>query len=48
MALFEAYDIESAFDVSPLLLGQFLIMVESSYRKNPYHNSTHAADVNYA
>lgn len=45
MALFEAYNIESAFDVNPQVLAQFLNKVESTYQKNPYHNSTHAADV---
>ena len=45
MALFEAYDIALVLPVDPLVMGQFLTLIEDSYKKNPYHNSTHAADV---
>jgi hypothetical protein len=45
MSLFESCDLENNFQCKPEIVQNFLIKLESSYRKNPYHSSTHAADV---
>nr|KAJ3423197.1 High affinity cAMP-specific 3',5'-cyclic phosphodiesterase 7A [Polyrhizophydium stewartii] len=45
MALFELYNFQSAFNVDESVMRAFLQKIESSYRPNSYHNSTHAADV---
>jgi len=44
-ALFKKYDLLARFKVPSQVLVNFLTTVEKGYRDNPYHNSTHAADV---
>ncbi|KAH6570308.1 hypothetical protein BASA60_007797 [Batrachochytrium salamandrivorans] len=45
MALFEVYNFQAGFNVEESVMRTFLRKVESCYRRNSYHNSTHAADV---
>jgi len=45
IALFKKYDLIARFRIEPRKLRQFLLAVEDGYQDNPYHNSTHAADV---
>lgn len=32
-------------EITEVKLGHFLTVLDSGYRRNPYHNSIHAADV---
>ena len=41
----EGYDFAEEFQVKLPVLCAFLRLTESNYNPNPYHNSTHAADV---
>lgn len=43
--LFRKYNLFEKLKLNQSKLQNFLTAVESSYRDNPYHNSTHAADV---
>lgn len=43
--LFHRHDLISHFKINPVLLARFLRRMEEGYKMNPYHNSTHAADV---
>jgi hypothetical protein len=46
LALFHKYDLIKKFSISIEQLNNFLTVVEEGYQKGqPYHNSTHAADV---
>ena len=35
----------TSFEIPGVKLGHFLTVLDSGYRRNPYHNSIHAADV---
>jgi hypothetical protein len=49
MELFQKYKFEETIGLPAEIMSRFLFKVESSYRRtNPYHNSTHAADVMHA
>jgi hypothetical protein len=44
--LFQRHDLIKKFGIDDTKLRRFLAIIESGYdNKNPYHNSTHAADV---
>eukprot|EP00298_Acanthocystis_sp_HF-20_P018303 c21934_g2_i2.p1 GENE.c21934_g2_i2~~c21934_g2_i2.p1 ORF type:complete len:787 (+),score=321.97 c21934_g2_i2:97-2457(+) len=45
LAIFQRRGFIEKFQLSPRRLRNFLLVVQSNYRPNPYHNSTHAADV---
>ena len=44
-ALLHKLDLIQAFGIDEVVLRRFLIAVQAGYHPNPYHNSTHAADV---
>ncbi len=45
-ALFTRHDLLRKFNISEAKLRRFLTVIEDGYdSSNPYHNSTHAADV---
>ncbi|RKP00394.1 hypothetical protein CXG81DRAFT_13294 [Caulochytrium protostelioides] len=48
MAIFEYHNFEQTLGIDPDVMRNFLRRVEGSYRKVPYHNSAHAADVMHA
>ena len=37
--------VKASFEIIKVKLGHFLTVLDSGYRRNPYHNSIHAADV---
>ena len=43
--LFQRYDLIDKFNIPESCLHNFLESIENGYLDNPYHNSTHAADV---
>eukprot|EP01010_Urceolus_cornutus_P005371 NODE_92_length_2502_cov_22.113331_g73_i0.p1 GENE.NODE_92_length_2502_cov_22.113331_g73_i0~~NODE_92_length_2502_cov_22.113331_g73_i0.p1 ORF type:complete len:622 (+),score=141.35 NODE_92_length_2502_cov_22.113331_g73_i0:104-1969(+) len=43
--LLHKYGLVSHFNIDPMVLSNWCAMVEAGYHNNPYHNSTHAADV---
>ncbi|XP_076305123.1 high affinity cAMP-specific and IBMX-insensitive 3',5'-cyclic phosphodiesterase 8B-like isoform X2 [Tachypleus tridentatus] len=45
MALFSAFDVCSVLNCEGVTLRNWLSLIEANYLNNPYHNSTHAADV---
>ena len=49
MELYELYKLEETIGVPIVTMSRFLEKLEGAYkRQNPYHNSTHAADVMHA
>lgn len=44
-AIFRHFEVTSTIDVEDLVLYKFLEIMDEKYLPNPYHNSTHAADV---
>lgn len=44
-AVFELYGLYEEFRVDRVVLRNFLYVLDDGYLDNPYHNSTHAADV---
>ncbi|KAI8812326.1 hypothetical protein BJ742DRAFT_793757 [Cladochytrium replicatum] len=47
-AAFERYGFKSMYQLEDSVVRSFLVKIEALYRNNPYHNSTHAADVMHA
>ena len=45
MKIFSEFDICSVLDIKVGVLSSWFKLMEDHYHKNPYHNSTHAADV---
>ena len=51
MRVFEAHNLLSKFNISPLALCKFLVAIEATYPKYPdtsYHTNTHGADVTHS
>ncbi|KAJ3088123.1 High affinity cAMP-specific 3',5'-cyclic phosphodiesterase 7A, partial [Quaeritorhiza haematococci] len=48
LCLFEKHNFSKLYQIDPKTLKAFLTTMEEGYRDNPYHNSTHAADVMHA
>jgi hypothetical protein len=46
--VFEKLNLRQTWQIEDSTLRKFLTLIEDGYRKNPYHNSTHAADVMHA
>ncbi|XP_053210898.1 high affinity cAMP-specific and IBMX-insensitive 3',5'-cyclic phosphodiesterase 8A-like isoform X3 [Panonychus citri] len=45
LSILSSFNVCSNLNCDELTLRNWLVVVESHYRDNPYHNSTHAADV---
>lgn len=46
MKIFREFDVPLKLQIDEMVLDRWLVMMESNYlERNPYHNSTHAADV---
>ncbi|KAI1305221.1 High affinity cAMP-specific and IBMX-insensitive 3',5'-cyclic phosphodiesterase 8A [Halotydeus destructor] len=45
LSIFDHFDVGSTLNCDQNTLRNWLTVIESNYRDNPYHNSTHAADV---
>ena len=46
MKIFKEFEVCDVLDIEETVLASWLKLMESHYhRQNPYHNSTHAADV---
>ena len=48
MHFYELYNFKSLYGIDPAIMSNFFERIEAGYQKNPYHNSTHAADVMHA
>ena len=46
--VFERMGLKQEWKIDDSDMRKFLIRIEAGYRKHPYHNSTHAADVLHA
>ncbi|DBA01405.1 TPA: hypothetical protein N0F65_007302 [Lagenidium giganteum] len=44
-AMFEIHELHEEFRIDRVVLRNFLYMLDDGYLANPYHNSSHAADV---
>lgn len=44
-AMFEIHELHEEFRIDRIVLRNFLFMLDEGYLANPYHNSSHAADV---
>lgn len=44
-AMFEIHELHEEFRIDRIVLRNFLFMLDEGYLENPYHNSSHAADV---
>lgn len=44
-AMFEIHELHEEFRIDRIVLRNFLFMLDEGYLTNPYHNSSHAADV---
>lgn len=44
-ALFEIHELHEEFRIDRVVLRNFLFLLDEGYLANPYHNSSHAADV---
>lgn len=45
MSVFAKFSVHTSLEVDDTIISNWLQLIESHYQDNPYHNSTHAADV---
>ncbi|XP_075721688.1 high affinity cAMP-specific and IBMX-insensitive 3',5'-cyclic phosphodiesterase 8B isoform X3 [Rhipicephalus microplus] len=45
MSIFAKFSVHTSLECDDTILSNWLQLIESHYQDNPYHNSTHAADV---